>query len=80
MFRLTFRLYLADNGELSPVDMKAVDAQREDSSQSHHAAHCGHVVQVGLRVLNVPAAKAEIHTFMEITINIYSTEQCGRKR
>lgn len=50
--------YLTDHRELSPVDMKAVDAQREDSSQSHHAAHCGHVVQVRLRVLDVPGAQS----------------------
>lgn len=64
-------MYLADNRELLPVDMKAIDAQREDSSQSHHAAHCCHVVEVGLRVLNVPGPKAEIDTFMETTISMY---------
>lgn len=68
MFGATFKVYLADYRELPPGDMKAIDAQREDSSQSHHAAHCSYVVKVRLRVLNVPGAKTEIHTFVEITI------------
>lgn len=59
-------MYLADDGELPPVDMKAVDTQRENSCQSHHAAHSSHVVKVGLRVLNVPGAKVVIYTFMKI--------------
>lgn len=45
--------YLADDRKVPPVHVKAVDAQREDRRQSHHAAHGGHVVQVGLRVLDV---------------------------
>ena len=34
----------------------AINAQREHRSQSHHAAHRRHVVQVRLRVLDVAAA------------------------
>lgn len=49
--------YLANDGELGPVDMVAVDAQGEDGSQSHHAAHGGHVVEVGLGVLDVSATR-----------------------
>lgn len=52
-----FRAYLADNGEMLPADMKSIHAQREDGRQSHHAAHCRHVVQVRLRILNIPAAQ-----------------------
>lgn len=37
--------------------MVAVDAEREDGSQRHHAAHRRHVVEVGLRVLDVAADK-----------------------
>lgn len=47
--------YLANDGELRPVHVVAVDAEREDSSQRHHAAHRRHVVEVGLRVLDVAA-------------------------
>lgn len=43
------------------MDMKAINAQREDSSQSHHAAHRSHVVKVGLRVLDVPEANRFIY-------------------
>lgn len=35
----------------------AVDAEREDGSQRHHAAHRRHVVEVRLRVLDVAANK-----------------------
>jgi len=35
------------------MDMEAIDAQRKDSSQRQHASHRGHVVQIGLRVLDV---------------------------
>ncbi len=70
VFGAAFKLHLADDRELPLVDMKAINAEWEDSSQSHHAAHCSHVVKEGLRVLNVSGAKAEIHTFMEITINL----------
>lgn len=45
--------HLADDGELRPVDVVAVDPQREHGGQSHHAAHGRHVVQVRLRVLDV---------------------------
>lgn len=47
--------YLADDRELRPVHMVAVDAEREDGSQRHHAAHRRHVVEVGLGVLDVAA-------------------------
>lgn len=74
MFQL-LKVYLADDGELPHVDVEAIDAQRKDSSQSHHAAHCGHVVKVRLRVLNVPEAKAEKHTF---TVCYYKQTQQTR--
>lgn len=35
------------------MDMEAIDAQRKDSCQCQHASHRGHVVKIGLRVLNV---------------------------
>lgn len=49
--------YLANDRELRPVYVVAVDAEREDGRQRHHAAHRRHVVQVGLRVLDVAADK-----------------------
>lgn len=51
--------YLANDRELRPVHMVAVDAEREDGSQRHHAAHRRHVVEVGLRVLDVAADKTK---------------------
>lgn len=58
MLDATLKVYLADDRKLLPVDMKAINTQRKDSSQRHHAAYCCHVVKVGLRVLNVPGATA----------------------
>lgn len=49
--------YLAYDGKLGPVHVVAVDAEREDCSQRHHATYRRHVVEVGLRVLDVAADK-----------------------
>lgn len=50
---VSFSSYLADDGELRSVDVVTINPQREHCSQSHHAAHRCHVVQVRLRVLDV---------------------------
>lgn len=46
--------YLADKREEPRSDVVAVQAKGEDSSQCQCTAHGRHVVQVGLRVLDVP--------------------------
>lgn len=52
----SFCCYLADDGELWSVDMVTIDSQWEHCSQRHHAAHCCHIVEIRLRVLDVTTA------------------------
>ena len=68
-----FSQYLADGGEVSRADVQAVQAQREDRGQSHHTAHCSHVVQVGLGVLDVPAA-THTYTLSSAFLDMYMSK------
>lgn len=76
-FPWCLRVYLAHHGKLRATDVKPVDPQRKYGSQSHHAAHSRHVVQVRLWVLNVPGTYGEysqeifIHVKNNDTVSVF---------